>query len=178
MRTFLLILLVIGATKAYQLEQYEANAIDVIKNIISAFDGFFYGINVDGDLGNLPACLGHVNTVIDKTVEFIKSIDFKNLKPTEVIKLLSKLCGVLKEVFVLLKPCVKVPADIKILTEKIKKIDIQKLINGLILKSIKLYGYISEAIVALGEGNYYGFGENLGIATHILLFEKTSFSDS
>jgi len=178
MRTFLLILLVIGATEAYQLKQNKSTPIEIVRNITLGFQGFFTGLNVDKDLGNITNCLTLTIPAINKIKDFIDSLDFKNLTVPNILKMLSKFCGALKEVFTLLKPCAKVKDDVKTLIEKIKKINVEKLINGLLLKSIRLYGYISEAIITLREKRYQGFGENLGRATHLVLFEKTSFSDS
>ena len=164
---FLLLATIISATTPRN--QPFDNTIDVIKGILSE-------LNKNGDVTNLASCVSQLPLLVKSVEDFIdqlKKVQWTDMEA--VFNMFISFFDAMKEIFVSLKPCVKVPADFKHLAEKIGQINLDKLLQRIMLHSFQLFAWITDAIKDLGEGRYYEFGEGMGRIAYLVLLDD-SFS--
>ncbi len=172
MRAVLFCFLIVSAVFASEPQNEPLNhVIDVVK-------GIFTELNQKGDVTHICDCMEQVPVLVQKVEDFItglKNINWKDME--EVFNMFISFFDAMKEVFVSLKPCVKIPADFGVLFEKIAKIDLDKLLQRIMLHSFEIFALITDALKDLNEQNYYKFGSGIGkIMYMFLLAENVSFA--
>jgi len=146
--------------------QLEMNFDDLVKMI----EGFLAGINEGHNFDDIEQCLKKVPSIIDdvkKAFEEIKHIDWKNLD--KLVEALLAVFDAFRKVLEAIKPCSKVPADIDIIINKLKNIDVTKLLQKLMANIMQLIHDITEGINKLSQHDYYGFGQDMGDIVYRLL---------
>lgn len=168
MKVFLFVLLAASAT-AYKPEEPSD-----LKNILDLVQGFFDGLDQDKEFTHINECLSQIEPVVEKIQDllaYIKEVDEK-WDPSKIFKVLSKICDTCKEILLTVKPCVKIGEDLQKLAEKIRNIDFDAVMKGLMLKIVTVFGLITDAINKYKEGNFKGCGYAIGEAIHTVFFQK------
>eukprot|EP00826_Nyctotherus_ovalis_P037899 TRINITY_DN34_c0_g1_i1.p3 TRINITY_DN34_c0_g1~~TRINITY_DN34_c0_g1_i1.p3 ORF type:complete len:181 (+),score=69.32 TRINITY_DN34_c0_g1_i1:107-649(+) len=168
MRVFLFVLLVASAT-AFKPEEPSD-----FKNILDLVQGFFDGLDQDKEFTHINDCLSQIDPVVEKIqdlIAYIKEVDEK-WDPSKIFKVLSKICDTCKEILLTIKPCVKIGDDLQKLIEKIKNIDFDAVMKGLVLKAVTVFGLITQAIEKYKEGDFRGCGYAIGEAIYMVFFQK------
>ena len=135
-------------------------------------EGFMAGLGNDKLYVNTTNCLKQVPTILAKlneAIELIKKLDWKqmDLLVEALIKIFEAFIGVLKSIM----PCSLVPADFGKIFEKLKNIDLDKLLNKIMLNIIWIVGDLTNAINALKNEDYYKFAHPLGLILFKLIIE-------
>lgn len=165
MRVFLFVFLILGMASA--------NVEDYLKNFLKGLNGFFTAFNKDGNMNNFKECLTQADAAVPLVIEFVEKIQHVEWNNAEkVLDFLIFAFETGKKVCDTLDPCAKVQDDIANLIQAINNLD-WKLVGQDALNNVfLLVNWANAAIKDFKEGDYFGFGENIGKFAHFIIFRK------
>lgn len=169
---FLLFLVTLGLVFNMPSDIFEEEAGMNIQEALEMVGGILDGLNIKGDVEHFKECLTQVPQVIAAIkglIEEFKAMDWKDLD--KIFALFSKLFDTLRALFDTIKPCFKVPTDINILIEKLKKLDPTKLLAKIMAKIWVIFTTITDMLKKFEKKLYRDAGKCIGDIVFMLLLE-------
>eukprot|EP00826_Nyctotherus_ovalis_P034433 TRINITY_DN2873_c0_g1_i5.p1 TRINITY_DN2873_c0_g1~~TRINITY_DN2873_c0_g1_i5.p1 ORF type:complete len:340 (-),score=121.94 TRINITY_DN2873_c0_g1_i5:107-1126(-) len=145
-----------------------------LDDVLDLIDGFFSGLNTNGDFNNLAKCAKQLPIIVDAVKDLIaKFKDLNKLDLQEFVKAALAVINAARSLVNVVLPCKGTYEDFKMLIKMVQETDFKKRFELLWEAEFhNLLHYLSKGMQELKEGQFYDGGESLGKLVYILLLKK------
>ena len=174
MKTFLILLAILGAVCASHSEPIEPEA----NSFLEFMTGFLEGLNVKGDISKILECVKGGEDIINKLMDALKHFQHIDiLHIGDIIKGLELLISAVMEAIEIIKPCSQSSEEIKKLINALTHVDFKKLALKIIANAGQFIHDVTDAMAAFKAKEFKRAGKDIGDIMYRLFLQRVAVAD-
>lgn len=178
MKSFLFFLGLLASSLCLTNIEYAEQAGITLDEALQLVSGILNATNVKHEIDHLQNCFDRSPSLIKGIIDFINDIShMKWNDPEKIIELFAHLFGDLKELLEMIKPCSKVAGDVKVIIEKIKKMNFEQLMDKIMTRMWEIFTTMTDCIRHFQAKQFFDAGEALGRIIYLLILEDPKDHD-